>query len=178
MPSGTAPEFVEYASANLPRLHRTAYLLCGDPHQADDIVQSTLTSLYVHWKKAGAADNLDAYVHRIMVRRFLDELRRSWSKVLLWAQAPDRATEADETVENRDVVLVALRRLPKGQRAVLVLRYIADLSVDETAQALRCSTGNVKSQTARGLATLRTLMSEAEPAHRPAYGPAFGPGGI
>src|SRR5690242_2527323 len=105
MPSGTRPEFVEYASANLPRLHRTAYLLCGDPYRADDIVQSTLTSLYVHWKKAGAADNLDAYVHRIMVRRFLDELRRSWSKVLLRAEPPDRATAADESVEDRDMVL-------------------------------------------------------------------------
>jgi RNA polymerase sigma-70 factor (sigma-E family) len=178
MPSGTRQEFVEYASANLPRLHRTAYLLCGDPHRADDIVQSTLTSLFVHWKKAGAADNLDAYVHRIMVRRFLDELRRSWSKVLLWAEAPERATPEDETVENRDVVLAALRRLPKGQRAVLVLRYIADLSVEETAQALNCSTGNVKSQSARGLATLRAVMTDAEPVYGPDYGPAFGPGRI
>ena len=158
MPSGTRPEFVEYASANLPRLHRTAYMLCGDPHRADDIVQSTLTTLYVHWKKARAADNLDGYVHRVLVRRFLDEVRRSWSKVLLRAETPDRATPEDETVENRDFVLAALRQLPKGQRAVLVLRYIADLSVDETAQALNCSTGNVKSQAARGLARLREVL--------------------
>jgi RNA polymerase sigma-70 factor (sigma-E family) len=161
MPSGTRQEFVEYASANLPRLHRTAYMLCGDPHRADDIVQATLTTLYVHWKKAGAADNLDGYVHRIMVRRFLDELRRSWSKVLLRAQTPEQATPEDETVENRDMVLTALRQLPKGQRAVLVLRYIADLSVEETAQALNCSTGNVKSQCARALATLRTTMPDS-----------------
>ena len=186
MPSGTRQEFVEYASANLPRLHRTAYLLCGDPHRADDIVQSTLTSLFVHWGKAGAADNLDAYVHRIMVRRFLDELRRSWSKVLLWAEAPERATPEDETVENRDMVLTALRRLPKGQRAVLVLRYIADLSVEETAQALNCSTGNVKSQAARGLTTLRAVMidassqkrAEAAPTQAPAPPASFGPGRI
>ena len=167
MPAESRREFVEYATAHLPRLHRTAYLLCGDPHRADDIVQSALTTLYVHWKRASAADNLDGYVHRIVVRRFLDELRRGWSKVLLRPDSPEQAAPADERVETRDEVIAALRQLPKGQRAVLVLRYFADLSVEETAQALNCSTGNVKSQSARGLATLRKIMSDAEPAHRP-----------
>ncbi|WP_309226208.1 MULTISPECIES: sigma factor, partial [Micromonospora] len=72
-------EYVEYVRARLPRLHRTAYLLCADAFQADDIVQATLTALYVHWKRAAAADNLDGYVHRILVRRYLDERRRGWS---------------------------------------------------------------------------------------------------
>src|SRR5262245_61536015 len=68
-------EYVEYVSARLAHLHRAAYLLCGDGHRADDIVQATLTALYRHWDRATAAQNIDAYVHRILVRRFLDEKR-------------------------------------------------------------------------------------------------------
>jgi RNA polymerase sigma-70 factor (sigma-E family) len=150
--------YVEYVSARLPRLHRTAYLLCADAHEADDIVQATLTALFVHWKRAAAADNLDGYVHRILVRRFLDERRRGWSKVLLGDRVPERAAPAEHGVEERDALMTALRALPKGQRAVVVLRYYGDLSVEATAEALGCSTGNVKSQCARGLAALREAL--------------------
>jgi RNA polymerase sigma-70 factor (sigma-E family) len=132
-----------------------AYLLCSDRHQADDIVQATLTSLYVHWRRASAADNLDAYVHRILLRRYLDERRRRWSRVLLGDALPDLPAPATGGVEDRDTLVTALRALPKGQRAVIVLRFLEDLSVEATAEALGCSVGNVKSQTSRGLATLR-----------------------
>jgi RNA polymerase sigma-70 factor (sigma-E family) len=153
-------DFVEYAEANLPRLHRAAYVLCGDVHRADDVVQATLTSLYVHWERARGADNLDGYVYRIMVRRHLDETRRSWWRVLLAADPPDRPVSDDSGGADRELIVAALRRLPKGQRAAVVLRYCADLSVEGTAAALQCSTGNVKSQTARGLAALRVLLGE------------------
>ncbi|SBT46400.1 SigE family RNA polymerase sigma factor [Micromonospora auratinigra] len=156
-------EYVEYVQARLPRLHRTAYLLCGDAFQADDIVQATLTALYVNWKRAVAADNLDGYVHRILSRRFLDERRRGWSRVLLGDRLPELPAPTESGVEERDVLVTALRSLPPGQRAVVVLRYFGDLSVEATAAALGCSTGNVKSQCARGLAGLR----EALPARRP-----------
>lgn len=163
MPPDLEQEYVDYVSARLPRLHRTAYLLCADPHRADDIVQATLTALYVHWKRASAADNVDGYVHRILVRRYLDEQRRGWTRVLLGDRLPERPAAdpfGDSAVEQRDELVTALRELPPGQRAVLVLRYFGDLSVEATAQALGCSTGNVKSQSARGLAALRTILSD------------------
>ncbi|MBO0868045.1 MAG: SigE family RNA polymerase sigma factor [Micromonosporaceae bacterium] len=151
-------EYAEYVSARLSRLHRTAYLLCGDGHRADDIVQASLIDLYRQWRRASAVENLDAYLHRILVRRYLDERRRAWSRVVLTSTAPDRPAPPDIGPEERDAVMAALRALPKGQRAVLVLRYFCDLSVEATAEALGCSTGNVKSQCARGLATLREAM--------------------
>ncbi|MGR6321683.1 SigE family RNA polymerase sigma factor [Micromonospora soli] len=156
-------EYVEYVRARLPRLHRTAYLLCADAYQADDIVQATLTALYVNWKRAAGADNLDGYVHRIMMRRYLDERRRGWSKVLLGDRLPEQSTPVDQAVEERDALVTALRSLPRGQRAVVVLRYFGDLSVEATAEALGCSAGNVKSQCSRGLAALREALGERHP---------------
>jgi RNA polymerase sigma-70 factor (sigma-E family) len=155
-------DYVDYVTARLPRLHRTAYLLCADAHQADDIVQATLTALYVHWQRAAAADNLDGYVHRILVRRYLDERRRAWSRVLLSDRLPELPDRSEHGVEERDELLTALRSLPRGQRAVVVLRYFGDLSVEATAAALGCSTGNVKSQCSRGLAALRTALDEGQ----------------
>jgi RNA polymerase sigma-70 factor (sigma-E family) len=151
-------EYVDYVAGRLSRLHRTAYLLCGDPYQADDIVQATVTALYLNWKRAVRADNLDGYVHRILVRRYLDERRRRWARVLLGDALPDRAAPAGLGVEERDALMTALRGLPKGQRAVLVLRYFSDLSMEATAEALGCSVGNVKSQSSRGLAALRAAL--------------------
>ncbi|MFR9778682.1 SigE family RNA polymerase sigma factor [Micromonospora sp. MS34] len=156
-------EYVEYVTARLPRLHRTAYLLCADTFQADDIVQATLTALYLNWKRAAGAENLDGYVHRILVRRYLDERRRGWSRVLLGDRLPDLSAPADHGVEERDTLLTALRALPKGQRAVVVLRYFGDLSVEATAEALGCSAGNVKSQCSRGLAALREALDAGRP---------------
>jgi len=152
-------EYVEYVSARLPALHRAAYLLCGDPHRADDLVQATFVSLFVHWRRARRAENLDAYVHRILVRRYLDEQRRGWARVrLMWTvPEPDRRTDTAPNGD-RDLVMSALRQLPKGQRTVLVLRFFSDLSVDDTAAAMGCSAGNVKSQTARGLEAMRRVL--------------------
>ena len=153
-------EYEDFVRGRLARLHRTAYLLCGDAHRADDIVQATLTALYVNWKKAAGADNIDGYAHRILVRRYLDERRLRWSRVQL-GEVPDRtatAPRAEQVVSDRDELMAALRQLPKGQRAVIVLRYFDDLSVEATAEALNCSVGNVKSQCSRGLATLREVL--------------------
>jgi RNA polymerase sigma-70 factor (sigma-E family) len=153
-------EYAEYVSARYSRLHRAAHLLCGDPHRADDLVQTTLLSLYLHWKRAVAADNLDAYVHRIMVRRLVDEHRRGWSRVLLPGDPPEQSVPVDDSADERDAMLRALRGLPRRQRAAIVLRYYADLSVEATAQALGCSVGTVKSHCSRGLASLRTALTE------------------
>jgi RNA polymerase sigma-70 factor (sigma-E family) len=159
-------EYVAYVTGRLPQLHRTAYLLCGDVHRAEDIVQVTLTSLYVNWKRAAGADNLDGYVHRILLRRYLDERRLRWSRVQL-GEVPEpaaaAAVAADHQLGERDELLAALRELPKGQRAVIVLRFFSDLSVEQTAEALERSAGNVKSQCSRGLATLRRLLGAESP---------------
>ena len=157
-------KYVEFVRGRLTRLHRTAYLLCGDGHRADDIVQATLTALYVNWKKAVRADNIDGYAHRVLVRRYLDDRRLRWSRVWLGDVPAGAATAApaDHRYGERDELLAALRTLPKGQRAVIVLRYFDDLSVETTAEALGCSEGNVKSQCSRGLAALRTALSAEE----------------
>jgi len=102
-------------------------------------------------------------VHRILVRRYLDERRRGWSKVLLGDRVPELPAPADHGVEERDALVTALRSLPKGQRAVVVLRFFGDLSIEATAEALGCSPGNVKSQCSRGLATLREAIDVRHP---------------
>ena len=152
-------EYTDFVSTRLTRWHKTAYLLCGDGMRADDIVQATVTTLYRHWRRAAEADNLDAYVQRMLVRAFLNERRLGWSRVLLMSETPDRPTPAESRSDDRDLVQTALAKLPRGQRAALVLRFLCDLSVEETAAALSCSTGNVKAQTSRGLESMRTHLA-------------------
>jgi RNA polymerase sigma-70 factor (sigma-E family) len=152
------PDYAEYVAMRTRAVHRAAYLLCGDPHRADDLVQATFVSLFVHWRRARRAENLDAYVHRILVRRYLDEQRRGWARVRLMGTVPEPGRPDPAPTGDRDLVMNALRRLPKGQRTVLVLRFFSDLSVEDTAAAMGCSVGNVKSQTSRGLAAMRRVL--------------------
>ncbi|MEV4498152.1 SigE family RNA polymerase sigma factor [Micromonospora arborensis] len=161
-------EFVEYVSARLPSLHRTAFLMCGDAHLADDVVQQTLTALYVHWRKVSRADNVDAYVHRMLVHKLVDEKRLSWAKVRLFGSTPEpeRPVTPHDEVAERDSLVAALAHLPRGQRTVLVLRFLCDLSLTDTAAAMGCSEGNVKSQTARALAAIRQVLAVTEMAGR------------
>lgn len=151
-------EYTEYVTAALPWLRRTAYLLCGDVHQADDVVQVAITRLYTSWRKARSADNLDAYVRAILVRTFLNERRRPWSRVRLSERVDELRTVANPDFETREEIRVALTRMPPGQRAVLVLRFLCDQPVAEVARALQCSEGTVKSQTTAGLTALRTQL--------------------
>ncbi len=85
-------EYVEYVRVRIPALRRLAYHLCGEEHTADDLVQETITKLYVHWKRASEATNIDSYVRAMLVRTFLDDKRRGWSRVTRMAMTPDRAT--------------------------------------------------------------------------------------
>jgi RNA polymerase sigma-70 factor (sigma-E family) len=154
-------QYTEYVAARLPTLRRIALLLCGDTHRADDIVQNAITRLYVHWRKARVADNIDAYVRTIVVRTFLNEQRTGWlSRVRLMRETPDRPVPQGPDVETTQVLHAALARVPPKQRAVLVLRFLYDLPVAEVAQILGCSTGNVKSQTSHGLAALRKQLGD------------------
>ncbi|MEV4141129.1 SigE family RNA polymerase sigma factor [Dactylosporangium sp. NPDC049742] len=158
-------DYTTYVSARLTALHRAAYLLCGgDQDRADDVVQVTITKLYRHWRRASGADNLDAYVHRMLVRTYVDEKRRLWSRVRLLPQTDDELPGADrpyDAADDRDVLIAALRRLPPRQRAVIVLRFLLDRPVEEVAETLGCSTGTVKSQSSRGLAVLRAALTPA-----------------
>ena len=146
MPPQMDEEYVEYVSARLPSLKRLAYQLCGDDHRADDLVQESVTKLYTRWSLARKADNLDRYVRAIVVRTHIDETRRPWSRVRLFGAPPDRQGTTSSATEDRAVLRAALATLPAGQRAVLVLRFICDMSVEEVAQLLGCSPGTLKSR--------------------------------
>jgi RNA polymerase sigma-70 factor (sigma-E family) len=159
MPSGSDSDYLAYVNARVPALRRTAYALCGDSHEADDLVQETLTKLYARWSRAAKADNVDAYVHTMLARVFIDSRRRGWWKVrLVGSSAPDAETAMSGSPEDRTVVRGALDRLPPRQQAVLVLRYLCDQPIREVARLLGCTEGTVKSQTSHGLARLRDLL--------------------
>jgi RNA polymerase sigma-70 factor (sigma-E family) len=155
-------EYVEYVTARLPGLRRLAFLLCGDAHRGDDLVQQAITNLYVHWRRIRSVSNLEAYVRRMLVRAYLTEKRMSWSsRVRLVDEPPERpAVAPGGGVEERAVLHAALAKVPPRQRAVLVLRFLYDLPVDEVAALLDCSPGTVKSQTSHGLANLRRLLDD------------------
>ncbi|MGI5211769.1 SigE family RNA polymerase sigma factor [Plantactinospora sp. CA-290183] len=152
-------EYTEYVRAGLPQWRRTAYLMCGDWHQGDDIVQRVLTELYRNWSRARRADHLNALVRTMLLRRLIDDRRRGWARVLLTDLLPERPAPAAPDATDRLDLVAALSQVAPRQRAVLVLRFFQDLSVEETAQALDCAPGTVKSQTAKGLATLRRLLA-------------------
>jgi RNA polymerase sigma factor (sigma-70 family) len=136
-----------------------ALLLSGDHARAEDAVQTALTRLYLRWPTV-RLDTLDAYARRCVVNAVIDD-RRSVFRRREQAQAkvPDVATIEPYYADNSTLVAL-LATLSARMRAAVVLRYIEGLSVAETAQALRCSEGNVKSQSARGLDRLRANFPE------------------
>ena len=152
--------YVEFVTARLAALTRLALLLCGDPHRADDLVQQAITKLYLRWHRIDEVEHLDQYVRTILLREFIDERRLGWARVRLFAEPADRAVPVGADPDDRMVLRAALAKVPRRQRAVLVLRFIYDLSVEETATALGCSAGTVKSQTSHGLAALRRHLAQ------------------
>ena len=151
--------FVAWATVRRSALRHTAYLLCGDWVRADDLVQETLVRVYLRWRRI-AAGRADAYARRVLATAFVDEHRRPWHREAATEVLPERPYVDPPPVGS--TVVDALRQVPAGQRAVLVLRFWEDLSVQQTAVALGCSTGNVKSQSARGLDRLRELLPADE----------------
>jgi RNA polymerase sigma-70 factor (sigma-E family) len=164
MSEGRPPEFLAYVRGRAGALRRSAYLLCGDAHQADDLVQETLTSVYSRWARVSQADNIDAYVHRILVRTFINERRRGWWKVRLFGAAAPEKAQTGTGPEDREVLRAALSRLTPNQQAVLVLRYLCDRSVADVAMLLGCSEGTVKSQTSHALTAMRKILGTRKPA--------------
>lgn len=148
-------EFREFARAHTPALMRAAYLLTGDAHHAQDLVQSTLANVALHWR--AAAEHPQAYVRKSLYHQAVSWWRwRGRRRETPFATVPETAVrDDDDDRERRLVVRAALGRLTPKQRAVLVLRYFEDLSESETAGLLGCSVGTVKSQTRHALSRLR-----------------------
>jgi RNA polymerase sigma-70 factor (sigma-E family) len=152
-------EFSEYVVQRRTQLRRIAYLLCGDVHKAEDLVQTALMKLYVAWPRVQRAANVDAYARRILMNSGIDESRRPWRREESGLDGLDPTVVEGTPLEDRSVVMDALASLPLGQRRVVVLRYFLGMSVEETAGDLQCSTGTVKSQSARALARLNDLLT-------------------
>jgi RNA polymerase sigma-70 factor (sigma-E family) len=153
--------FTEFVRTTAAALRRTAYLVCGDWHRADDAVQDALYKLYLAWPRAQRAGNVYAYARRAVLNAVIDTGRRPWHRERTTLKVPDRVVPdpAGELVE-RDRVLVALSAIGPRQRACVVLRFYDGLSIEETAEMLGCSAGTVKSQTSRGLDHLRRVLGE------------------
>ena len=155
-------EFSEYMAARQPSLLRTAYLLTGDQHTAEDLVQTTLAKLYLSWDKVQRREVLDAYARRILVNEHNSLWRRPWKKrETVTDEVPDRPAPGPSSSKGYDEELWAfVQTLPRKQRAAIVLRYYEELSEAETAEVLGVSVGTVKSQTSRALASMRTRVGE------------------
>jgi RNA polymerase sigma-70 factor (sigma-E family) len=142
-------------------LRRTAYLLCGDWHRAEDLTQTAFAKLFAAWPRLRDEGAAEAYLRRTLLRTFLDDNRRGWRREYPTEVLPELAA-APSMSDDRMVLLTALSSVPPRQRACLVLRYYDDLSLEATAEVLGCSVGTVKSNTSRGLDTLRRLLGDQE----------------
>lgn len=160
--------YEEFADAQLGAMLRYAVMLCGDPHLAQDLVQETMVRVQLNWRKVVRADAPDRYVRRMITNQYLDWRRGSWLRRVLLRAEPDepvRAAAVDhaQLAADRDQIWSWLARLPKAQRAALVLRYYEDLPDAEIADVLGCAVGTVRSSISRALATLRAEMVETCP---------------
>lgn len=157
--------FEDWVRASSQRLRRLAYLLTGDLHEAEDLLQSAYAKVLPRWNKISKYDSPEAYMRRVMAN-----LRTSWwrrSRNREWStdeipEKPWRAGTPDEgdAVAESQMLLAALRALPQRQRTAVVLRHWCDLSEAETADAMNCSIGTVKSNASRGLAHLRAVLDQ------------------
>jgi RNA polymerase sigma-70 factor (sigma-E family) len=155
--------FTDYVAARQVHLRRIAYAICGDWHRADDLLQISLTKLYVAWPRVCGKGTEDAYVRQIMVRANIDEHRRPWRREHVTDEVPELVAGADHQLEERSALFDALQELPVMQRKVVVLRHWLQLSVAESAKELGISEGTVKSHSSRGLARLEKALESAAP---------------
>jgi len=162
VPSLAGTTYEEYVANRWATLYRTAYLMTGNHADAEDVVQTALVKVYAAWSKVTAADAPEAYVRRILTNTFLSSrrpLRVARERLV------DRLPESPVTPggpEDRLSIWPHVASLPPKQRAVVVLRYYEDLSEQQIADALGCSTGTVKSNASLALKSLKARMSAAE----------------
>jgi RNA polymerase sigma-70 factor (sigma-E family) len=168
-----AEEFAAYVASRQRALVRTAYLLTGNQHEAEDLVQSALTRTYLAWHRIRDRDSADAYVRRVLINEHHSWWRRAWRRAERSTDnLPERPGAADSRFEEHDEMWELVRSLPPRQRAVIVLRYYEDLSPTEIAVALGCSVGTVGSQTSRALAALRARYKQSADAPKTTRGRA------
>ncbi len=159
-------DFAAYATSAWPRLVRTAHMLTGDFHEAEDLVQTTLSRVYARWRRI-PRDDVDLYVRRSLVNNNISRVRKRRVAHLLMPFLPERVHQPEaghaDSVAQRAAVTEALAALSARQRSVMVLRFWEDLSEGEIAEVLGCSVGTVKTHVRRGLAALRAHPAFAPP---------------
>jgi RNA polymerase sigma-70 factor (sigma-E family) len=156
--------FDEFARAEHAPLVRYAYLLTADADAAQDLAQETLVRVLVKWRHVQAATSPGAYARRVMLSLFLQGQRRRWRGEVPTTEPRDVPADPGDPagrVDDRDLIVRLLRHLPARQRAAVLLRHYEQRSEAETAAAMGCTVGTVKSLTSRGLATLRALEPAA-----------------
>ncbi len=155
-------EFAEFVSARSAALHRAAYLMVGEVSLAQDLVQEALTKTYVAWPRLRDPGNAEAYTRKAITTTAISWFRRkSWSHERAHGEVPERATDGHDTGVTQSAWLwEALQELPVRQRAAIVLRYYEDLTEAQTAEAMGCALGTVKSQVSAGITKLRTRLGE------------------
>ena len=158
---GRDQEFAEFFSARFEGARRIAYAMCGSWPDAEEIAQSAFVKMYARWPKI-RIETVDAYLRTVLTRVFLDTKRRGRAREQVVAELPETIAPPDAGPAERLALRAALLTVPPGQRAVLVLRFVADLSIPQVAEILGCSAGTVKSQTARGLAALRAAYGDED----------------
>jgi RNA polymerase sigma-70 factor (sigma-E family) len=156
--------YSDFVLARQDHLRRLAYALCGDWHDAEDLLQTALTKLYVAWHRIGTEGDPEGYVRRILVTTNIDQHRRRQRRVRTVSldSGPEAADRAGLPAEDQSLLVAAVQSLPEQQRKVVVLRHWWGLSVRETAEELRISEGTVKSHSSRGLAALEAALTRAE----------------
>ncbi|MFN8196603.1 MAG: SigE family RNA polymerase sigma factor [Nocardioidaceae bacterium] len=171
-------EFAEFVAARSPALHRAAYLIVGDPQLAQDLVQEALTKTYVAWPRLRDPGAAESYTRKAITTTAIGWFRRrAWSSERPRDDVPETGQPGHaEGVVTRDWVWRELQALPVRQRAAIVLRFYEDLTEAQTAEAMGCAVGTVKSQVSAGLAKLRDrLGADVEPVlihHTPHHGRA------
>jgi RNA polymerase sigma-70 factor (sigma-E family) len=160
-------QFREFVAARSRSLLHTAYLLTGDWEQGRDLLQTALAATARRWSKVRDREQPEIYVRRALYHAQVDRFRLlSWGRETVTDTVPDQPsaqTDWADTVAQRQDIMAALRRLPKRQRAVIVLRYFEDRPDAEIATILGVAPGTVRSQTHKALASLRTTLAEAGP---------------
>lgn len=152
------PGFRDYVAARQRALLRTARMLTGNQHTAEDLVQASLERVWPRWSRIARDGDPDAYVRRVMVNTYASWWRRKWRAETPASELPDVSMpDAYAEADLADALRRLLPTLTPRQKAVVVLRFYEDLSEVATAETLGCSVGTVKSQTSKALARLRML---------------------
>lgn len=162
-PSADEAGFREWMVVVTAALRRKAFLMSGDWHAADDLVQDTLIAVYASWPRVARGRNVHGYANRVLVHKFIDARRRPWRREravdVLPESVDEGAVRAFAEVDGADALLgAALAALPAGQRAVLVLRFTDDLSVTQIADLMDLPSGTVKSRLSRGIEAIRLYL--------------------